>query len=122
MYSSRSVIAIGLYVTTFIFTSPTLRPRNGGGAALAEPDPIVMMPRRAEPTSTATTPAVMMEFAKPRSRQLPLPPNTKLHPCPRSLQGAIRGPLVSGESDVDGIPRIVYEDSQIGRASCRERV
>src|SRR3989442_5395578 len=106
MYSSSSVIAIGLYVTTFIFTSPTLRPRNGGGAALAEPDPIVMMPRRAEAISTATTPAVIMELAKPRSRQLPLPANTKLHPCPRSLQGTIRGLWVSAESDVDWISRI----------------
>src|SRR5437667_10763697 len=104
MYSSRSVIAIGLYVTTFIFTSPALRLGKGGGAALAEPDPIVMMPRRAEPMSTATTPAVMMEFAKPRSRQLPLPPNTKLHPCPRSLQGGIRAPSGSKESDMLGFP------------------
>src|SRR5437667_10246654 len=112
MYSSKSVMAIGLYVTTFMFTSPTVRLRNGGAAALAEPDPIVMMPRSAEAMRTATTPAVIMEFAKPRSRQLPLPPNTKLHPCPRSLQGTIRGLLVSGESDIAGIPRIVYEDSR----------
>src|SRR3989442_14982838 len=104
MYSSRSVIAIGLYVTTFIFTSPTLRPRNGGDAALAEPDPIVMRPRRAEPMSTATTPAVIMGFAKHRSRPLPLPPNTKLHPCPRSLQGAISAPSVPRESHMLGFP------------------
>src|SRR5438093_3452348 len=112
MYSSKSVMAIGLYVTTFMFTSPTVRLRNGGAAALAEPDPIVMMPRSAEAMRTATTPAVIMEFAKPRSRQRPLRPNPKLHPCPRSLQGTIRGLLVSGESDLAGIPRIVYEDSR----------
>src|SRR5437870_4464273 len=112
MYSSRSVIAIGLYVTTFIFTSPTLRPRNGGGAALADPDPFVMIPRDAEPLTTETMLTVMMQLAKPGSRQPPLPPKPKLHPCPRSLQGTIRAPSVSGESDIAGIPRIVYEDSR----------